>query len=323
MIKRAAKITALLIAFVAVTAASAYLALTLIIQSEKTVIVPELVGREVVYALELLTGLELDIKVKGFEYSSSVAKHHIIFQQPAAGAEIKKGRDVKIILSKGPETLTLPNLLGVSFQQAGVILQDESLCAGTVSRSFHPLVEFDHVVAQYPFAGREMARKQCVDLLISKGPQPEAFLMPRLDRLPIDQAILLLESEKLRIDRIDSRTDPELKPDVVFSQKPAAGAFITRTTPIHLVVNRTAPGNVYSSGRSSGQMQLFRHQLGSGYLRKRIRIEIGTGEGLNVLFDDFAKPDSEIWLAIPAGRKNDVFVYENEQLVHGRTVTLW
>ena len=115
MIKRAVKITALLIAFVGITAASAYLALTLIIQSEETVIVPELVGREVVYALELLTGLELDIKVKGFEYNGSVAKHHVIFQHPAAGAEIKKGRDVKIILSKGPETVTLPNFTGVSF----------------------------------------------------------------------------------------------------------------------------------------------------------------------------------------------------------------
>ena len=65
MIKRAVKIAALFIAFLAVTAASAYLALTLIIKSEETVIVPELVGKEVVYALELLTGLELDIKVKG------------------------------------------------------------------------------------------------------------------------------------------------------------------------------------------------------------------------------------------------------------------
>ena len=81
MIKRAVKFAALLIAFLAITAASAYLALTLIIKSEATVIVPELVGKEVVYALELLTGLELDIKVKGSEYSSSIPKHHVIFQQ--------------------------------------------------------------------------------------------------------------------------------------------------------------------------------------------------------------------------------------------------
>lgn len=323
MIKRAAKITVLLIAFVAVAAASAYLALTLIIQSEKTVIVPELVGREVVYALELLTGLELDIKVKGFEYSSTVAKHHVIFQQPRAGAEIKKGRDVKIILSKGPETVRLPNLLGVELQQAEVILQDEGLCAGTISRSYHPRVEFDLIVAQYPFAGREMVRSQCVDLLVSKGPQPVAFLMPRLSGLPIDQAILLLESEKLRIDRIDSRSVDNLKTDIVFAQKPTAGAFIHRSTPIQLVVNRSVPGSFLSAGGSAGQMQLFRHQTGSGYLRKHIRVEIGTGEGLNVLFDDFAKPNSEIWLAIPAGRKKDVFVYENDHLIQQRNITAW
>lgn len=323
MIKRAVKIAALLIAFVGITAASAYLALTLIIQSEETVIVPELVGREVVYALELLTGLELDIKVNGFEYSSSVAKHHVIFQQPAAGAEIKKGRDVKIILSKGPETVNLPNFMGVSFQQAGVVLQDEGLCAGTVSRSYHPVVEIDYVIAQYPFAGRAMARRQCVDLLVSKGRRPEAFLMPQLGGLPIDQAILLLELEKLRIDRIDSRAEQKLDPDIVLAQNPAAGAFVTRATPIQLVVNRTTPGSSFSAGGTAGHMQLFRHQTGSGYLRKHVRIEVGTGGGVDVLFDDFARPNSEIWLAIPADRSNDVFVYENDQLVQGGTVSVW
>ena len=126
--------------------------------------------------------------------------------------------------------------------------------------------------------------------------------MPQLSGLPIDQAILLLELEKLRIGRIDSRTEQKLDPDIVLAQKPASGALVTRTTPIQLVVNRTAPGNLLSAGETAGTMQLFRHQTGSGYLRKHIRIEVGTGAGLDVLFDDFARPNSEIWLAIPADR---------------------
>ena len=58
---------------------SAYLTLTLIIKSEDTVVVPELVGKNVVNVLELLTNLGLNTKIKGSEYSAEVPKNHIIF----------------------------------------------------------------------------------------------------------------------------------------------------------------------------------------------------------------------------------------------------
>jgi eukaryotic-like serine/threonine-protein kinase len=64
--------------------------LTLIIKSEDTVIVPELIGKDVVSALERLTELELNAKVKGSEYSTEFPKNHVVFQDPQPGSEIKK-----------------------------------------------------------------------------------------------------------------------------------------------------------------------------------------------------------------------------------------
>ena len=323
MIKRAVKIATLLITFLAITAASAYLALTLIIKTEETVIVPELVGKEVVYALELLTGLELDIKVKGSEYSGSVPKHHVIFQQPSAGTEIKKGRDVKIILSKGPETIILRDLTGLPSGQAQIILEDEGLCKGVISRSFHPLADEGHVIAQYPYAGAPIARSRCVDLLVSNGRRPETFIMPRLGGMPLDKAVLQLELEKLNIEQVSSKWDGQRNTDAVLAQEPLAGALITRSTPIRLVVNRPTTDNSLMGDLFSDRMHLFRHRTGSGYLRKRLRIELGAGGGLNVLFNEFVKPGDEIWLAVPAGRQESVHVYENDILVEGGKITVW
>lgn len=318
MIKRAVKIATLLVAFLAITAASAYLALTLIIKSEETVIVPELVGKEVVYALELLTGLELDIKVEGSEYSTRVPKHHVIFQQPAAGSQIKKGRDVEIVLSKGPETIILRDLKGLPTLQARAIVADEGLCAGGVASSFHPSVDRGHVIAQYPFARAAIDRSRCVDLLVSNGPRPEFFVMPAMEGMPLDKAVLLLELEKLSVNQLSRQWDPRHPRQSVLSQKPSAGARIGRETPIHLVVNRPPGG----SGLT-GRMHLFRHQTGSGYLRRKLRVEIGDGEGLNVLFDAFVKPGDEIWLAIPAGLQDRIFIYENDVPLAGSPSKLW
>jgi serine/threonine-protein kinase len=323
MIKRAVKITTLLVAFIAITAASAYLALTLIIESEETVIVPELVGKEVVYALELLTGLELDIKVKGSEYSGRVPKHHVVFQQPAAGSEIKKGRDVKLVLSKGPETIILRDLTGLPSRQAQTVLENEGLCTGVVANSFHPLVDHGHVIAQYPFARAPIARSRCVDLLVSNGRRPEYYVMPSMAGMPLDKAVLLLEMEKLTIDQVSGKWDGRHPREAVLSQAPSAGTRISRGTPIQLVVNRRPDDDAPGGAGFSGRMHLFRHQTGSGYLRKKLRVEIGDGGGLNVLFNEFVKPGDEIWLAIPAGMQDRIFVYENDEPVKSGEKMAW
>ena len=108
VISRIIKIAALFFSFVIVVGISAYLALTFIIKSEDTVVVPDLVGKNVVYVLEFLTDLGLNTKVKGSEYSADVPQNHVIIQDPEPGAEIKRGRDVKIILSKGSMTILIP-----------------------------------------------------------------------------------------------------------------------------------------------------------------------------------------------------------------------
>ena len=53
MIVRIIKISALLIALVLVVGISAYLTLTTIIKSEDTVVVPDLVGKDIVNALRI------------------------------------------------------------------------------------------------------------------------------------------------------------------------------------------------------------------------------------------------------------------------------
>jgi len=67
VISKIVKTGALVFLFILVVGASAYLTLTLIVKSEDTVVVPRLVGKEVVYVLELLTDLELNTKVEGSE----------------------------------------------------------------------------------------------------------------------------------------------------------------------------------------------------------------------------------------------------------------
>ena len=146
MISRIIKIGALMVMFAVVVGASAYLTLTMIIKSEDTVVVPRLVGKEVVYALELLTDLGLNTKVEGSEYSSEIPKNNVIFQEPEPGSEIKKGRDVRIIISKGSKTILMPNLEKLPVQQARIILEENSLCQGEITGTYNNHVKKDSII---------------------------------------------------------------------------------------------------------------------------------------------------------------------------------
>ena len=319
MISKIVKIAGLALAFIFVAGISAYLSLTLIIKSEDTVIVPNLEGKDVVYALELLTELELNTKVRGSEYTNDVPKNYVIFQEPSAGAEIKKGRDVKIILSKGPKTLFMPNLIGLTLQQANIVIEENGICQGELSRAYHSAVEKDLVIAQVPLQGTMISRGDCVDILMSMGARPKAFKMPDLTGLTLEDALQSIEKVELIIGEIKSEFQKNRPRNSIVRQSPSAGDRVIASSPVSLLINRDPqkerPGQLHGQGGGS----LFSYRLDSGFLKRRIRVSVNSAGFTNDLFDDFVKAGEEIWLLIPHDYEATVFLYENDRLIKTQT----
>ncbi len=315
MIVKIAKIAGLGLAFALVAGISAYLTLTLIIKSEDTVIVPDLEGKDVVYALEILTELELNTKVKGSEYTGDIPKNHVVFQEPPPGSEIKKGRDVRIILSKGPKTFAMPHLMGLSIQQTDIILEENDLCRGELSRTYHRQMEKDHVMAQVPASGTIVSRRACVDLLVSLGRRPAAFKMPDLAGLTLEDALQSIERLNLVIGELKSAYQNDKPRNTIVEQEPVFGHRVFIGSTVRLLINRETQKE--RAGHSAGQAtgNLFSYRLDSGFLNRHIRVSLNTAGFTNDLFDDFVKAGEEIWLLIPTDQEATVFLYENDKLI--------
>lgn len=315
MIIKIAKIAGLGLVFVIIAGVSAYLTLTLIIKSEDTVIVPHLEGKDVVYALEILSELELNTKVKGSEYTGDIPKNHVVFQDPQPGSEIKKGRDVRIILSKGSKTFAMPHLLGLSIQQADIILDKNDMCRGELSRTYHRQIEKDYIMAQVPASRSVVSRGSCVDLLVSQGPRPAAFKMPDLTGLTLEDALVSIESLNLVIGELKSAYQPQTPRNTIVEQEPVSGYRVIIGSTVRLMINRETQkeGTGRSAERTAGN--LFSYRLESGFLNRRIRVSLNTAGFTSDLFDDFVKAGEEIWLLIPAEREATVFLYENDRLI--------
>ncbi len=323
MIKRILKIGGLVLLFLAAAGISAYLTLTLIIKSEDTVIVPDLVGKDVVYTLEFLTELELNTKVKGSEYSDDVPKNHVTFQDPAPGAEIKKGRDVRIIISKGPQRIAMPNLVSLSTQRARLILEENGVCLGEMSQTYSSRLSKDNIIAQVPTAGAMTTRDECANLLVSMGNRPRAYKMPNLRGLALDEAMLFIENAGLSIGEIKSTYSKKMPRNTIVSQKPLNGYRVIEGHTVNLVINKRTKKAGSSKVYSEKVGSLFRYRLENGFLRRRIRVKLNSAGITSDLFDEYVKPGTEIWVLIPLDDDATVFLYENDQLIKTETFDAW
>jgi beta-lactam-binding protein with PASTA domain len=307
--RRFFKVAVLFGAFLGVAGISGYLTLRFIIKSEDTVVVPGLVGKDVVYVLDILTDLGLNTKVSGFEYRADVPKNHVAYQEPGPGSEVKKDRDVRIIISKGPKTLVVPNLIGMDIRQGYIIMEENGLSRGVLSRTFSERAATDEVISQVPPSGTVVRRGDSIDLLVSLGRRPVTYKMPYLDGLALEDAILILERTHLGLGQIRSVQRDDLPKDVVVEQDPRSGYQVNSGTQVNLTLNRAAKGPILDQGLS-----LFHHRVHEGFLKKHIRIRVNAFGMFYDFLDVFVPPGEDIWFLAPEDPETTVFVYQDGEL---------
>lgn len=296
--------------FLALAGISGYLTLRFIIKSEDTVVVPELVGKDVIYALNILTDLGLNIKVSGFEYRGDVPKNHVAYQDPASGSVVKRDRNVRIIISKGPKSVVVPDLAGMDIRQAQIIMEQNGLLQGVVSRTLSPSARGDEVIGQVPAAGTEALRGDALNLLVSLGRRPMSHKMPHLDGMTLEDAIAVLERHHLGLGRVKSIKRHDRPSGVVVAQDPLYGYQVASGGLVNLIVNRLEEGPMPDKG-----LRLLHYGTDEGFLKTHVRIRVNVYGLFYPLFDGFASPGEQIWLLIPSDPEASVLVYENDELV--------
>jgi eukaryotic-like serine/threonine-protein kinase len=313
------KIAALITTFVAIVGTSAYVTLTLLIQSEDTVVIPDLVHKEAIEVLGLLTELGLNTKIKGSDFSSNVPKNHVMSQEPVAGSEIKKGRDIRIVISKGARSIMLPNIAGLTIRQARMILDENDFRVGVTSFAHHDGVEKDHVIVQSPSPGIMATQGKQIDLLVSLGKRPTTFMMPDLTGHPLDDAVGLIEAADLAIGEITSLYRRNRRRHTIVLQTPLSGYPVSSEQFVQLAFNRKPGATDKSSSTSMQGVRLFRYRLENGFLKRYIRAQVDIFGTSITLYDELMKPGEEVWIMVPKDHKAEIRLYEDEELVTEET----
>lgn len=140
--------------------------------------IPSFSGLTVSEASEAALHAGLDLNIQNRFYSTTVPAGRIMSQAPAPGSEVRKGWQVRVTESLGPQQVTIPDVVGEPVRQATMDLRRNQLDLGTQAQLDAP-GETDMVLAQTPppDAGVDQPR---VNLLLSSQAQDAStsFVMP-------------------------------------------------------------------------------------------------------------------------------------------------
>jgi len=159
-----------LLALVLVAALAGALFLGRSILGTKQVSVPDLSNLTVAQAQSTLSGQGLRL---GQESSapSSQPKGTVVSQNPRAGVDVAKDSAVAVVVSTGPQLVTVPNLTQITQAQAVTQLNDAHLVLGTTTpqASQSPA---GTVLSSSPAAGTQVPVDSKVNLVVSNGQVP-------------------------------------------------------------------------------------------------------------------------------------------------------
>lgn len=212
------------------------------LHSRKVVDVPDLTGKSLEQALDLVSPLELALSKEGVQFDDRLPPGAILRQAPPAGFRVREGKIVRVTLSSGGEVAFVPDVVAVALTEAQNRLRASGLVLGAVSQSYSLESSVGIVITQNPSAGGSVRPGTMVDLKVSKGPPPEGVvLMPAFMNQPIETARAWADAQKISPD-VKEEASTVFAPGLVMRQSPAPDTPVNEKTLLNFVVAAsTAP----------------------------------------------------------------------------------
>jgi len=191
-------------------------------QGPERYLVPDVAGMTPEAATDAITAANLTLGGRTEAFDDNIAVGQVAKTTPKIGSELKSGERVDLVISKGPEPVEIPVVVG---KQIKVVEQNLNSLGLQVDRTnvFSETVKKNSVISIKPKAGNVVSSGSTVEVVVSKGPPP--VTVPNLVDMPRRKAIAALERIGLRAQVEVGAVAPLNR---VISQSPAPGTEIPK-----------------------------------------------------------------------------------------------
>jgi serine/threonine-protein kinase len=196
------------------------------------VTIPSVVGQTDDDAVAELTRAGLNVQV--VEVNSDRDVGTVTAQNPGAGTVVVEGTQVRINVSRGPKPVTVPNVVGLPYDQAASELQRNGFSVSRIDEESDQAAGI--VTRQTPSGGSEGSKGSTVTVTVSKGPSTSA--VPDVTTQDFAIAQTTLEAAGFRTRVVFEDTDDPTFDGIVISQDPVGGTQAKPNALITLFVGR-------------------------------------------------------------------------------------
>jgi len=196
---------------------------------------PDIVGKKASDAQAILRGRELGMTVEDRIYST-IPVDQIVRQSPPPNIRVKVGQYAHVVLSLGPQKVSIPSVEGRSVRMARIELLRGGMQVGEISSAYIPGWPVNSVIQQDPPEGTTDVTSPHENVLVSLGPRPPAYPMPDLVGLALGDAEAKLTAAGLKGSKINLIPTAESLHGTVIGEAPARGSRVDSSSSIELNV---------------------------------------------------------------------------------------
>lgn len=283
--------------------------------SNSTVDVPNVVGKQLSVATRLLE--ERHLRVSSSEVTNSdVPAGQVISQSPEPGESVKERRVVHLVVSKGAGDITIPDLQGMSFDQAREKLKALGLSIGKISYESDSSKDDGVVISQGLQAGGKASKGATVDITINQT-KSTTVEIPNVVGMTIKEAKEALGNLGLSISKISGSNEDSA---VVTAVSPAPGASVKRDESITLVgqpKDGKKDGANAKQGTTKGVVDVT---VPNGRASQHVKLVVIDDDGGRVVYDGTNAPGDRIVKSVSGSGNVRVQIYLNNALVQEQSL---
>jgi beta-lactam-binding protein with PASTA domain len=197
------------------------------------VIVPNLVGKTPLEGRKLAEGNGLQKEVERRYYSPTTPEGKILSQLPPASTQVRRGWQIRVALSLGPQRVEIPSLLGQSQRAAEINIRRRGLDMGALAQLQMPGTTADQVLSQSPLPNASGVSAPKISLLVTAASQPQALVMPNFVGQPLASAVQVLQGAGLRVGVVTFAGQPgsPFSPPLITTPQASANSTIMSHIP--------------------------------------------------------------------------------------------
>jgi len=282
-----------------------------VVHQREEVMVPDLTGKTVSQAFQILSDQDLYIKKVGEQYNGNIPDGSIISQEPLPGSLVKEGKVIRVTVSSGGQVIFVPRVVGISLREAKILLRQAGLVLGEETEAYSQEIKKDFVIAQDPLPEEIVDRGTMINLVVSLGPakEGEVPLMVNLLGQNIITARKILMDMNLPLGEIKETVNDSVPEGTILTQEPPADEMIDENTVVKVTVAKK------SEVQKIIREATIYYEVSQGVLDKDVLIVVVDGQGEREVYRKTHSPGTKISLPIQVLGKAKARVFVNSILV--------